>query len=182
MIKRYSRKEIAYIWEEENKYKIWLNIEVAAAAGMEKINLIPKGVASLVKKKGKIRIKRIHKGEQIKILIEEYAGLCKKYNVKPWSTSITPWRYSDPLVCPDLEYIFELADKYKFMVEMTTNGVSFTERNCKIIQKYLHTIDQITISIIGFSEKEIKKFMGVSWKVTEARLIKVKQKVKQKLK
>ena len=63
MIKRYSRKEIAYIWEEENKYKIWLNIEVAAAAGMEKINLIPKGVASLVKKKAKIRIKRIHQIE-----------------------------------------------------------------------------------------------------------------------
>ena len=113
--------------------------------------------------------------EQIKTLIEEYAGLCKKYNAKPWSTSITPWRYSDPLVCPDLEYIFELADKHKFKVEMTTNGVSFTERNCKIIQKYLHTIDQIIISIIGFSEKEIKEFMGVSWKVTEARLIKVKQ-------
>ena len=113
--------------------------------------------------------------EQIKILIEEYAGLCKKYNVKPWSTSITPWRYSDPLVCPDLEYIFELADKYKFMVEMTTNGVSFTERNCKIIQKYLHTINEIVISVIGFNEKEIKEFMGVSWKVTQARLIKVKQ-------
>ena len=113
--------------------------------------------------------------EQIKTLIEDYAGLCKKYNAKPWSTSITPWRYSDPLVCPDLEYIFELADKHKFMVEMTTNGVSFTERNCKIIQKYLHTIDQIVISVIGFNEKEIKEFMGVSWKVTQARLIKVKQ-------
>ena len=113
--------------------------------------------------------------EQIKTLIEDYASLCKKYNAKPWSTCITPWRYSDPLVCPDLEYIFELADKHKFMVEMTTNGVSFTERNCKIIQKYLHTIDEIIISIIGFNEAEIKEFMGVSWKVTKARLIKVKE-------
>ena len=97
--------------------------------------------------------------EQIKILIEEYAGLCKKYNAKPWSTCITPWRYSDPLVCPDLEYIFELADKHKLRVEMTTNGVSFTERNCKIIQKYLHTIDEIIISVIGFNHAEIKEFM-----------------------
>jgi hypothetical protein len=113
--------------------------------------------------------------EQIKTLIEDYAGLCKKYGVKPWSTCITPWRYSDPLVCPDLEYIFELADKHKLKVEMTTNGVSFTERNCKIIQKYLHTIDEIIISVIGFNEAEIKEFMGVSWKVTKARLIKVKE-------
>ena len=37
MINRYSRKEIKKIWEEENKYQIWLNIEVAAAQAMEKI-------------------------------------------------------------------------------------------------------------------------------------------------
>ena len=113
--------------------------------------------------------------EQIKLLVEDYAGLMRKYNAKPWSTKITPWRYSDPLVCPDLEYIFELADKHKLMVDITTNGVSFTEKNCKIIQKHLHMIEKINISIIGFNEEEIKEFMGVSWKVTEARLKAVKE-------
>jgi len=54
MIKRYSRKEIANIWEEKNKYQIWLNIEIAAAQAMEKLKLIPKGVASTVRKKAKI--------------------------------------------------------------------------------------------------------------------------------
>ena len=63
MIKRYSRKELVDIWDEYNKYKIWLDIEIAAAQGMEKIKLIPKGVASAVKKKGKIRVKRIHQIE-----------------------------------------------------------------------------------------------------------------------
>ena len=42
MIERYSRKEIAKIWEEKNKYQIWLNIEIAAAQAMEKLKLIPK--------------------------------------------------------------------------------------------------------------------------------------------
>ena len=112
--------------------------------------------------------------DQIRILIEDYAALLKKYDAKPWTTAITPWRYSDPLVCPDLEYIFELANEHKIMVNITTNGVSFTEKNCKIIQKYLHTLDKITISVIGFDEAEIKEFMGVSWKVTKARLIKVR--------
>ena len=51
MIKRYSREEIAKIWEEKNKYQIWLSIEIAAAQAMEKLKLIPKGVASTVKKK-----------------------------------------------------------------------------------------------------------------------------------
>jgi len=31
MISRYSRKELVRIWSEENKYKIWLDVEVAAA-------------------------------------------------------------------------------------------------------------------------------------------------------
>ena len=63
MIKRYSRKELVDIWEEYNKYKIWLNIEVTAAEGMEKLKIIPKGVSSLVKKKAKIKVKRIHQIE-----------------------------------------------------------------------------------------------------------------------
>jgi adenylosuccinate lyase len=63
MIKRYSRKELTDIWEERNKYKLWLDIELAAAEGMERINLIPKGVAKAVRSKAKINIKRIHKIE-----------------------------------------------------------------------------------------------------------------------
>ena len=63
MIERYSRKEIAKIWEEKNKYQIWLNIEIAAAQAMEKLKLIPKGVAAVVRKKAKINVERIHKIE-----------------------------------------------------------------------------------------------------------------------
>ena len=36
MIERYSRKEIKKIWDEKNKYQIWLDIEIAAAQAMEK--------------------------------------------------------------------------------------------------------------------------------------------------
>ena len=64
MIERYSRKEIKNIWKEENKYKIWLDIEVAAAQSMEKLKIIPKGVASKVLKKSRININRIHQIEK----------------------------------------------------------------------------------------------------------------------
>ena len=63
MIKRYSRKELTDIWSEENKYKIWLNVEVAAAEAMEKLGQIPRGVASVVRKKARIDVSRIHKIE-----------------------------------------------------------------------------------------------------------------------
>jgi len=63
MIDRYSRKEIKEIWEEKNKYKIWLDIEIAAAQAMEKLKLIPKGVSKKVRKKAIINVERIHKIE-----------------------------------------------------------------------------------------------------------------------
>ncbi|MDA7583102.1 lyase family protein [Candidatus Pelagibacter sp.] len=63
MIERYSRKQLTDIWSEENKYKIWLDVEVAAAEAMEKMGQIPKGVASIVKKKTNINVKRIHQIE-----------------------------------------------------------------------------------------------------------------------
>jgi adenylosuccinate lyase len=63
MIKRYSRKELTDIWSEENKYKIWLDVEIAAAEAMEKLGQIPKGVASAVRKKTRINVSRIHKIE-----------------------------------------------------------------------------------------------------------------------
>lgn len=63
MIDRYSRKELKNIWDEKNKYHIWLDIEIAAAQAMEKLKIIPKGVAKKVKKKAKINVDRIHKIE-----------------------------------------------------------------------------------------------------------------------
>ena len=63
MIERYSRKEIKKIWDEKNKYQIWLNIEIAAAQAMEKLKLIPKGVSAKVRKKAVINVERIHKIE-----------------------------------------------------------------------------------------------------------------------
>ena len=63
MIERYSRKELKNIWSEENKFKIWLDIEIAAAEAMEKYNIIPKGVVKKVKSKARINVARILKIE-----------------------------------------------------------------------------------------------------------------------
>jgi len=59
MIERYSRKELRVIWEEKNKYSIWLDIEIAAAEAMEKLKIIPNGITKKVKSKAKINVKRI---------------------------------------------------------------------------------------------------------------------------
>ncbi len=59
MIERYSRKEIKSIWEDYNRYSIWLDIELAAAEAMEKLKIIPRGIVKKVKSKAKINPKRI---------------------------------------------------------------------------------------------------------------------------
>jgi adenylosuccinate lyase len=59
MIERYSRKELKAIWEDYNKYSIWLDIELAAAEAMEKLKIIPRGVVKKVKSKARINVKRI---------------------------------------------------------------------------------------------------------------------------
>ena len=78
MIERYSRKEIKIIWEDKNRYSIWLQIELAAAEAMEKMNMIPKGVSKKVRSKAKINVKRI-------LQIEEKV----KHDVIAFLTSIT---------------------------------------------------------------------------------------------
>ncbi len=78
MIERYTRKEIKSIWEDKNKYSLWLEIELAAAEAMEKLKIIPKGVSRKVKSKAKINVKRI-------LQIEEKV----KHDVIAFLTSIT---------------------------------------------------------------------------------------------
>ena len=65
MIERYSRKELKEIWLDKNRYSLWLQIELAAAEAMEKLNIIPKGIVKKVKSKSKINIDRIVKIEGI---------------------------------------------------------------------------------------------------------------------
>ena len=40
MIERKSRQEIKDIWEDYNRYSIWLSIDLAAAEAMEKLKII----------------------------------------------------------------------------------------------------------------------------------------------
>ncbi|MAM98724.1 MAG: adenylosuccinate lyase, partial [Candidatus Marinimicrobia bacterium] len=59
MVPRYSRKEMVEIWSDVSKYSIWLDIEIHALEGMEKVGIVPIGTAKVVKKKAKFDPERI---------------------------------------------------------------------------------------------------------------------------
>ncbi len=133
MISRYSRKELTNIWSEENKYKIWLDVEIAAAEAMEKLGHIPRGVSSAVKKKAKINVKRIHQIEsQVKhdviaflTSITEKVGIRARYLHQGMTSSDVldtsfnvQLAQSGKIILKDLDQILKVlkrqAKKYKF--------------------------------------------------------------------
>ena len=133
MIERYSRKELTDIWSEENKYKIWLDVEIAAAQAMEKLGQIPKGVSSTVKKKAKINVKRIHQIEnQVKhdviaflTSITEKAGIKARYlHLGMTSSDVVDTSFniqlvqSGKIILKDIDQILKVlkkqSGKYKF--------------------------------------------------------------------
>ena len=131
MIKRYSRKELTDIWSEENKYKIWLDVEVAAAEAMEKLGKIPRGVASIVRKKAVINVNRIHK-------IESEV----KHDVIAFLTSVTE----------------KAGIKARYLHQgMTSSDVLDTSFNIQLVQSgkiILKDIDQI----LKVLKKQAKKY------------------------
>ena len=131
MIERYSRKELTTIWSEENKYKIWLDVEIAAAQAMEKLGQIPKGVSSIVRKKAKINVKRIHQIEK-KV----------KHDVIAFLTSVTE----------------RAGIKARYLHQgMTSSDILDTSFNIQLIQSgkiILKDIDQI----LKVLKKQARKF------------------------
>ncbi len=131
MISRYSRKELVRIWSEENKYKIWLDVEVAAAEAMEKLKIIPRGVSKIVRKKGRINVKRIHQ-------IEDKV----KHDVIAFLTSITE----------------KAGIKARYLHQgMTSSDVLDTSFNVQLVQSGSMLLKDID-KILNVLKKKAKKY------------------------
>ncbi len=59
MIPRYSRPEMAALWEPGGKYRIWLEIETHACDAQAALGLIPRQAARAVRERGAFAVERI---------------------------------------------------------------------------------------------------------------------------
>jgi adenylosuccinate lyase len=59
MIPRYTRKEMARIWEPENRFRIWLEIETLACEKQAQLGVIPSEAVKVIREKGNFDISRI---------------------------------------------------------------------------------------------------------------------------
>lgn len=64
MIPRYTRPEVAEIWSEENKFRKWLDIEIAALEGWSEIGVVPAQAVENVRRKAKIDVAKINEIER----------------------------------------------------------------------------------------------------------------------
>src|ERR1700740_2505761 len=64
MIPRYSRPQMAKIWEPENYFRIQVEIEACACEAQEGLGVIPKGVAKSLRERGKFEVERIREIER----------------------------------------------------------------------------------------------------------------------
>ena len=64
MIPRYTRPEMANIWEADNRFRIMLEIETLAAEAMEELGTIPRGVSAALRARGAFEVERIDEIER----------------------------------------------------------------------------------------------------------------------
>ena len=64
MIPRYTRPDMAQIWDTDNKFRIMLEVETLAAEIQEQIGMIPKGVSDALRARGNFNATRIDEIER----------------------------------------------------------------------------------------------------------------------
>lgn len=64
MINRYTRPEMGSIWEDENRYAKWLDVEIAACEAMSEEGTIPAKSLKVIKEKAGFSVERIMEIEE----------------------------------------------------------------------------------------------------------------------
>jgi adenylosuccinate lyase len=63
VIPRYTRPEMARIWGDENRFRTWLAVEIAATETLAEAGLVPKDAARTIKERANFKVERIHEIE-----------------------------------------------------------------------------------------------------------------------
>ena len=63
MIPRYTRPEMGRIWSEDNRFRTWLAVEVAATETLAEAGLVPKDAAKAIRERADFRLERIQEIE-----------------------------------------------------------------------------------------------------------------------
>ncbi|MBI1806155.1 MAG: adenylosuccinate lyase, partial [Ignavibacteria bacterium] len=123
MIARYTRPAMGSIWTEENKFRVWLEIEILACEAQAKLGIVPKEAVKTIREKAKFDANRI---EQIEAEV--------KHDVIAFLTNVGEY------VGPDSRFIH---------LGMTSSDILDTalavqmKQSAELLLKDLHQLEQI---------------------------------------
>ena len=63
MISRYTRADMGRIWGEENRFRTWLEVEIAATDTLAEAGIVPKSAAKAIKQRADFELERIREIE-----------------------------------------------------------------------------------------------------------------------
>jgi adenylosuccinate lyase len=63
VIARYTRPDMGRIWSDENRFRTWLTVEVAATEILAEAGMVPKDAAKAIRKRADFDLQRIHEIE-----------------------------------------------------------------------------------------------------------------------
>jgi adenylosuccinate lyase len=63
VIPRYTRPEMGRIWSDENRFRTWLTVEVAATETLAEAGMVPKDAAKAIRDRADFDVQRIHEIE-----------------------------------------------------------------------------------------------------------------------
>ncbi|HTJ87524.1 MAG TPA: adenylosuccinate lyase [Terriglobales bacterium] len=63
MIPRYTRPEMGRIWSEENRFRTWLKVELAATETLAEAGIVPRAAARAIRQKADFKLDRINEIE-----------------------------------------------------------------------------------------------------------------------
>ena len=63
MIARYTRPEMGRIWSDENKFRMWLEVETAATLTLAEAGIVPPEAAAAIRDKSDFELARIQQVE-----------------------------------------------------------------------------------------------------------------------
>lgn len=143
MIERYSRKEMADIWTEQNQFQAWLDVELAACEAWSKLGMIPDADVKKLYANARFEVDRIHEIEEVTRhdvvaftrAVSESLGDEKKwvhYGLTSTDVVDMAWGYrlkqANAILHKDIQHMIDVlaekARKHKFTVMMgRTHGV-----------------------------------------------------------
>ena len=174
MIPRYTRPEMARIWSDENRFRTWLAVEVAATETLAAAGIVPKDAARAIRARADFNVDRIFQIEAFTTAVAEIVGPhARWFHYGLTSNDVVDTaqalliQQASSLIAGDLERLAEVLERRAFEFKDTpmigrTHGIHAEPITFgfKIANWYSETLRNIARFKAAAEDLRVGKFSG----------------------